>query len=280
VPGETILSDRFDTFPGGKGANQAVAAARLGGTVVLIGRLGTDGFAEELQTSLNGEGIDTSRVHHVHGPSGNALITVTTGGQNTIVVTPGANAALQPQDLESARSTLADASMVLVQLETPLDTVERLAELCAEAGIPLMLDPAPAQALSAALLKQVTWLTPNQTEAAQLLGETELGDPGEAASRLLATGVKNVALKLGEHGVYVAGQDVAAVQVPGFPVTPVDTTAAGDCFNGAFAVALAQGLSPADAARFACAAAALSTTMAGAQPSMPRRDEVVRLLSQ
>jgi ribokinase len=252
--------------------------ARLGGTVILIGRLGTDGFGEELQASLNGEGIDTSRVHRVHGPSGNALITVAAGGQNTIVVTPGANAALRPENLDADRATLRDASMVLVQLETPLETVERLAAICAAAGVPLMLDPAPARALSAALLRQVTWLTPNQTEAAQLLGEPELRDPAEAAQRLLAMGVKNVALKLGERGVFLTGQDVAAVHVPGFPVTPVDTTAAGDCFNGAFAVALMQGMVPVEAARFACAAAALSTTRAGAQPSMPRREDVLQML--
>ena len=281
APGETLLGHDFATIPGGKGANQAVAAARLGAQVRMIGRVGTDSFGELLRNSLIAEAIDTTCVVTVHGSSGVAAITVAADGSNSIIVTPGANATLRPTDLITARSTIKGASIVLAQLETPLDTVVALAEFCEQESIPLILDPAPAQPLPADLLRRVTWLTPNESETRALLGQTAALKEEEAAEQLLKLGPRNVILKLGARGVYLVGADVAQpIHVPAPDLRAVDTTAAGDCFNGAFAVALSEGRSPVEAARFACAAAALSTTVAGAQPSMPKRETVQKLLSE
>ena len=283
--GETILGRRFATVPGGKGANQAVAAARLGGHVTMIGRLGQDDFAGVLREGLQAEGIDVAAVSSVPGPSGTAVILVDDAGANSIVVIAGANGALQPEDLEPCRSQLAGASLVLAQLEVPLATVERLAELCRELGTPMMLDPAPAQPLRPSLLRNVAWLTPNESETETLLRSTgtclpQPFDPAAAAEELLKTGARNVVLKLGSRGVFLQGADVTPTQISATTVMPVDTTAAGDCFNAAFAVALAEGRPAAAAARFACAAAALSTTVHGAQPSMPTRQQVEQMLNQ
>lgn len=286
--GETLLGTEFASFPGGKGANQAVCAARLGGAVRLIGRLGQDQFGEELQHAMEASGVDTSCLRHVSGASGIAAITVTPSGANSIVVVPGANAALAPADLDEHRAELADSSLILSQLEIPLGTVEHLAELAEHLAIPFVLDPAPARALPSTLLRRVTWLTPNEAETCALLAH--LGPPcaGDAleehslaatAKRLLAAGAKNVALKLGARGVFLLGEAVAATLIPAPRVHAVDTTAAGDAFNGGFAYALAQAnLDPVRAARFACAVAAVSVTRPGAGPSMPARAEVEDLL--
>lgn len=288
APGETLLGKNFAMFPGGKGANQAVCAARLGGDVGLIARLGQDAFAEQLRHGLREAGVATGSVRDVPGSSGVAVITVTRAGGNSIVVVPGANAALQPADLGEHRDELCASAILLTQLETPIETAEQLGAIAEQCRIPFLLDPAPAQPLPGSLRKRITWLTPNERETCTLLEhlgfpctEEALGNEvlPKAAERLLAAGVRNVILKLGARGVYLQGADVAPTLIPACSVQAVDTTAAGDAFNGGFAFALAERrLEPVAAARFACAVAAISATRAGAQPSMPTLAEVEELL--
>ncbi|MFP5226428.1 MAG: ribokinase [Acidobacteriota bacterium] len=285
VPGETIIGADFETWCGGKGANQAVAAARFGAAVRMIGKLGSDAFAGQLRDELRKAGVDMSLVDSVPGPSGTALIESSADGENSIVVIPGANARLLPKDLDRYHEPIAGAAMILAQLEIPRETTEHLAKLAASAGVPLMLDPAPAYSLSGDLLSAVTWLTPNETETRLLLGVNPESDTSlavaDSAARLLDMGARNVILKLGARGVYLAGQDVNPVAVEGCPVDAVDTTGAGDAFNGAFAYAVVHaGMDPAEAASFACGAAALSTTRRGAQASMPTLEECEAFLQR
>jgi len=240
----------------------------------MIGKLGSDTFAKQLCDGLEQAGVDTSCLQYTTGSSGTALITTTADGDNTIIVIPGANGTLLPEDLERNHEQINQASMLLGQLEIPPATTECLGRLAKSTGIPFILDPAPASPLSHELLQSVTWLTPNETEAQLLLEAHFPGlqpcSPPEAANRLLELGVRNVILKLGARGVYLAGADVESTHVDAFHVHVVDTTAAGDAFNGAFAFALSERkLAPRDAAQFACAVAALSVTRAGAQTSMP-----------
>lgn len=285
--GETITGHQFATYSGGKGANQAVCAARLGGNVSMVGRLGRDSFAAELREHLRTAGVQTDNVENVAGPSGTAMILVTSDGSNSIVVIPGANALLRPGDLARNEDLFRDASIVLSQLEIPLDTVEQIGHITQRLQIPFLLDPAPAFALSSSLLRTVTWLTPNESECRTLLQSlghsmavTENLPSEEAAQLFLNAGVRNVILKLGVRGFYIAGQDVESTHVPSFSVEAVDTTAAGDAFNGGFAYALTHGgRDPLAAARFANAVAAVSVTKAGAQSSMPGLAEVEALLS-
>lgn len=273
--GETVRGRSFQTFFGGKGANQAVAAARLGAAVTMIGKVGTDSFGPELLRGLKSAGVRTNCVRAVKGSSGVALITTDKDAQNSIVVVPGANGHVRPEDIDRYRSRIERAAIVLVQLEIPMASVEHLATITSKADVPLMLDPAPAMQLSRKLLRSVTWLTPNETESATLLGDAgEGGSVDQIADRILSSGCRNVVLKLGARGVYLAGKDTPRLTVKGYKVKPVDTTAAGDAFNGAFAAALMCGKNPEDAARFACAVAAISVTRAGAQPSMPTPKEV------
>ena len=278
APGETILGRSFDVFNGGKGANQAVAIAKLGASVDMIAALGTDLFTERLLSGLKTAGVDTHAVQIVAGPCGVAHISRADSGENSIIVVSGANRLVSATYIDAHVEAVQRASMILVQLETPLEAVIRLAEQAWLAKTPLMLDPAPAMPLPEILLSRTTWLTPNETEAQILLGRVNL-DPAVAAEKLLAMGVRNVALKLGSQGVFLAGRDCTPQRVPAFPVTAVDTTAAGDCFNAAFAVALTRGKPPAVAARYAAAAAAISVTRAGAQPSLPSAAEVEAFLS-
>ncbi len=280
APGETVTGIDFQTHPGGKGANQAVAAGRLGCPVQLIGRVGDDQFGEELRQHLGEAGVDTSAVHHVPGSSGVATILVSSAGENSIVVTPGANAALTPSELDRHLDLLGGASLVLTQLEIPLPTIVRLAELCQQVGAPLMLDPAPAIPLPEGLLASCTWITPNETEAAFYI-QPQPPSPPAMLRAFRSLGATGVILKLGARGVYLGTPDGQEIAQPAFPVEPVDTTAAGDAFNGAFAAALLlRGESPAASARFASAAAAISVTRHGAQPSMPSMEEVERFLEQ
>jgi|SRR6187402_159732 len=281
VAGETLTGRSFATYSGGKGANQAVCAARLGGSVGMIGRVGDDPFATQLLDSLKSEQIATHCIEHVTGPSGSAVILVTPAGDNSIVVIPGANDALQPEDLDLYLDELRSASLILSQLEIPLATVERLAELAKEFGVPFVLDPAPARELPSGLLRNVTWLTPNESETRILLhglrGSSDF-EPAVAANHLINTGVRNVILKRGSQGVFLSGEAVKDTYLRAFPVKVVDTTAAGDAFNGGFAYALSEGMEPIEAARFASAVAAISVSKAGAQPSMPRLAEVHGLM--
>jgi ribokinase len=281
--GETIIGNSFDTFHGGKGANQAVAAAKLGYPVSMVGNVGSDAFGAQLHTGLNDAGVDTTYVNTVEGPSGVALITTGRGGENNIVLVPGANAHLTPKLLEKATTLLQHAGFLLAQLEIPLETVEYLAEFAERNNISLMLDPAPARELSGALLRRVTWITPNETETRELLkANIKGGDQGSdaAAQRLLDCGVKNVLLKLGPRGCLIAQGNQPKERVPAFSVQAVDTTAAGDAFNAGFAVALMRGSTVARSALFASAVAAISVTRHGAQPSMPTLAEVKAFVSE
>jgi ribokinase len=277
APGETILGKTFDVFNGGKGANQAVAIGKLGAPVEMIAALGTDLFTERLLSGLQAAGVDTHAVQMVAGPCGVAHISRADNGENSIIVVSGANSLVSPAYIDAHLQAVQQANMILVQLETPLETVIRLAEQAWEAKTPLMLDPAPARPLPEVLLSRTAWLTPNETEAQMLLGGVS-SEPAAVAEKLLTMGVRNVALKLGAQGVFLAGRDCSPQQVPAFPVKAVDTTAAGDCFNAAFAVALTRGKPPAEAARYGAAAAAISVTRAGAQPSLPSSSEVEAFL--
>lgn len=282
IAGETVAGVSFQTFPGGKGANQAVAAARLGASVSMIGKLGTDVFGAQLRESLEESRVNTDGIEMVPGSSGVALITTDEKGENAITVVAGANAQLSPEDLEAHIGLLRSAGMLLTQLEIPIETVEYLAAIAIREGIPLVLDPAPARPLSASLLKSVDWLTPNETEACSLLRRPpgELSEAGveEAANTLLALGSRNVILKLGKRGCYVALMDGTRQLLPAYSVRAIDTTAAGDAFNGAFAVALLNGQDALSSASWASAVAAISVTRSGAQPSMPTSAEVESFL--
>ncbi len=278
LAGQTLIGTGFDTTPGGKGANQAVAAARLGYPVAMVGRVGEDVFGQALVDNLAAAGVDTDAVERVPGPSGVAPILVADNGENSIVVVPGANGLVTPGVVDSHAALLRSAGMVLCQLELPLETVVHTLALCAGAGVPVMLDPAPAAPLPEAIFAQVAWFTPNETEAALYVGPGL--PPEDAARQLLARGLQGVVLKRGGEGAYVALADGRAAWVPAFKVQAIDTVGAGDCFNGAFAVALLEGHDPFAAARFASAAAAISVTRRGAQASMPTRAEVEAFLAE
>lgn len=283
-PGETILGTGFGVFAGGKGANQAAAAARLGHPTFMIGRVGDDPYADTLLGELGSAGVRTEAIRRVAGPSGVAVIASAASGENSIIVAPGANATLLPEQLEDCASLLRGAAAILTQLEIPLETVAALARMSGDAGVPLILDPAPARPLGAELLAHADWITPNETEAMQLAGTSSSAATPAAirklAEGLLRLGPRNVLLKLGERGAYVATGDGLRTMIPAYAVKAVDTTAAGDAFNGGFAVALARGSCPAEAARFASAVAAISVTRRGALPSLPTQDEVDSFLAK
>ena len=278
IAGETIQGKDFQQHFGGKGANQAVAVARLGYPVELIGRVGSDALGEQARESLRSHGVNVEAVEVAEGSSGVAIITVACDGQNTIVISPGANALLTPAYLCKYEEMIKNAGAVLSQLEIPMETVVSLADLCERYRVPLILDPAPAQPLPPDLLPKLAWFTPNETEANFFAKSIDPGlsiaEPERVAKVLLQTGVGAVALKLGGKGVLIALRDGSATMLPAQVVDVVDTTAAGDAFNGAFATGLMLGTSPENAAAFACSAAAISVTRRGAQPSMPSREEV------
>jgi ribokinase len=280
-PGETVIGGVFSQAPGGKGANQAVAVARAGGSVAFVGRLGADALGDEALAGYERDGIDVSCVARDPGAhSGVALIIVDSKGENSIAVASGANARVSPADVEAARGCIESAAILLMQLEIPLEAVRAAAEMAAARGIQVILDPAPARALDDALLRTVSILTPNETEAELLTGVSAGTDRGaeDAATALLARGVESVLLTLGTRGVYVAAKEFRGM-IPCFPVHCVDSTAAGDVFNGVLAVKLAEGAGLVDSVRFASAAAAISVTRMGAQPSAPRRAEIETFLS-
>lgn len=274
--GETILGGDFIVVPGGKGANQAVAAAKLGCHVCFVAKLGDDVFAEQSLANFKKEGVDTSHIRQTQdAPSGVALIMVDEKGENSIVVAPGANLKLTPDDVRAAEKEIKDAGAVAAQLEVPLDTIQCAAELANNSGIPFVLDPAPARDLPPELLSMVDVLTPNETEA-QILTGIEVTDEESArkASRiLLERGVKAVILTLAGKGFVLTDGDRTDC-VPAQKVEAVDSTAAGDAFTGSLAVGIAQGKSLIDAASFANHVAALSVTKMGAQSSMPTLEEV------
>lgn len=279
-PGETILGGEFVTAAGGKGANQAVGAARAGGKVSFIARVGRDMFGDQAVAGFKKEGINTDHVSRDPSkPSGVALIFVAKDGENSIAVAGGANGGLSPADVDKAKKIFAGAGLLVMQLETPLNTVQAAADLAVKAGVGVVLNPAPARVLPGKLLKMISIITPNETEAELLTGIKVDSDAAasKAADKLLARGVKTVIITLGSRGAFVAGGGVRKL-VPGFKVKAVDTTAAGDTFNGALAVALVEGKTLEDAVRFANAAAAISVTRLGAQTSVPTRREIDKLL--
>ena len=282
LSGETVSGNTFNTFPGGKGANQAVAAGKLGALVSMIGRIGNDAFGTQLRASLEAASVDTKAVEVVPTSSGIALITTAEDGQNAIVVVPGANRALSPRELEKHLDVIRDAGIILAQLEIPLETIEYLATIAKRENIPLMLDPAPARELPASLLASVDWLTPNETETQTLLqragSELRSENVKDAAQQLLSKGCRNVLLKLGDRGCYVALGTGEHTLIPAYRVKAVDTTAAGDAFNGAFATAMVRGSGAVASVKFAAAVAAISVTRHGAQPSMPTQAEVEAFL--
>jgi ribokinase len=284
APGETVWGNQFQTFHGGKGANQAVAVGRLGYPVSMVAKVGDDDFGSRLRQGLRSAHVNVRAVSTAKATaSGVALITVDGKGQNSITVIPGANGELRPQDLEKSLPHLRSAGMILAQLEVPMETVEYLCSLAARLKIPLMLDPAPARAIPRKVLRCVTWLTPNETEICTLCGiapaELTPATVGEFAGKLQREGAANVIVKMGRHGAFIAGADGTRKMVPAFKVRAVDSTAAGDAFNGALAVALMHRFSLEEAVRFAAAAGAMSATRAGAQTSMPTAKEVAHLLN-
>src|SRR5450830_1118327 len=282
LPGETISGGQFRTIPGGKGANQAVACARLCADdvrVAMIACLGDDAFGEQLRAALSQDGIDDSHVTTMAGTaSGIASILVDDNGQNSIVLAAGANAALSPAHIDAARSLIEQAQIVVLQLESPLATVQHAIRLAHALGKIVVLNPAPAQALPMALLAQIDYLVPNEIEAAMLAGVPAVAidsDEQIAAviARLRANGSSNVLVTLGEKGVYAA-LAAETLHFDAQPVKAVDTTAAGDTFIGGFVAALAEGCSEADAIALGQRAAAISVARVGAQTSIPTRQEV------
>lgn len=277
APGETILGGRFLMNPGGKGANQAVAAARLGAQVVFIAKVGDDLFGREAKALFAKENICTDYVlTDPSEPSGVALIMVDAKGENCIAVASGANGTLMPEDIEGLEGVIAQSDLLLMQLETPLETVRYAADVAVNLGVPVILNPAPACELPSDLYDCLEVITPNESEA-ELLTNIKVTDEAsaEAAARVLCDkGVLNVVITMGAKGAYVFdGED--GVMVPAFKVEAVDTTAAGDVFNGALAVALTEELELEEAVRFASKAASISVTRMGAQASAPRREELV-----
>lgn len=280
-PGETILGREYHAIPGGKGANQAVAAARLGAGVRLVGRVGKDAFGELLRSNLQREGIDVAAVEMDPATSsGNAMIALDDSGRNTIVVVPGANFSLTPGQVARALAKIPRLDVLVVQLEIPLECALEAARLACGRGARVVLNPAPAQPLPVEIYPFLDVLVPNESEAGLLTGlPVDTVEQAEAAARrLLQVGARSVILTLGGRGALLVEAGQAAVHLPAYPVKVVDTTAAGDAFVAGLAVGLAEGASLLDAARLGNAAGAIAVTRLGAQPAMPARDEVNTLL--
>ena len=281
-PGETIIGSDFHTIPGGKGANQAVAAAKLGAEVSMVGRVGEDDFGRALIANLEAVHVNHRFVRRDPvTPTGIALITVEDSGENNIVLAPGSNMKLTVEDIVAAGETIAQSDSVLFQLESPLPVVEAALELAKSRGVTTILNPAPAQPLSEALLRYVDILVPNETETALLTGLPVATDAQieQAAEHLRRIGVGTVILTLGERGAFLCSA-AGNRHVPAYKIRPVDTTAAGDAFLGGFAVALGEGSSLEEAVSRGNAAGAVAATRFGAQPSLPTRDEWQRLIRQ
>lgn len=275
-PGETVLGGNFFMNPGGKGANQAVAAARLGGSVVFVCKIGDDLFGNQSAKLFKEEGIDTTYVlSDMENPSGVALITVDASAENSIVVAPGANADLRPADLNKIIPVVESAAFVLMQLEIPLETVSYVAGIAAKKDVKVVLNPAPACALPEDLYSHISIITPNEKEAGMLSGikVNGLEAAKEAAKIIQAKGVEVVIITMGSKGALVLHED-NFVHISAPVVSAVDTTAAGDVFNGALVVALSEGREIVKAVEFACKASAISVTKPGAQVSAPLRSEI------
>lgn len=276
MPGETVIGGAFLMNPGGKGANQAVTAARLGGRVTFIANVGNDLFGQQALQQFQRENINTSFITtDAEHPSGVALIGVDALGENSIMVAPGSNAHLNVKLLELALEFIQSPAIILMQLEIPIQTVEFVIQKGYEKGCKVILNPAPVQSLDVNVLRHLFMLTPNESEAEMLTGIKiiDLESAEQAAVELHALGVPNIVITLGPRGAYAHTSGFSKL-IPAPPVTAVDTTAAGDCFNGALAVALSEGMDLELAVRFACKAASISVTRMGAQSSLPYRKEV------
>lgn len=283
-PGETLLGGVFKTFPGGKGANQAVAAARLGVHVTMIGCIGNDSFGQEMRATLAKEGIDTTHILvHPDEATGVALIQVDAQGQNSIAVASGANFHLTSTNVEKAMQIIGEFNALVMPLETPLETIYTAASIAARKGAKVILNPAPAQILEKDLLQLVDVLLPNEYEIAFMTGMQlhSASDINYAAEKLLSLGPRNLIVTMGSQGAILFNEKKARPTIiPAWQVQAVDSTAAGDCFVGALAVGLCEGKSITAAAKFASAAAAISVTRIGAQPSLPYREEVDQFMRE
>ncbi len=280
VPGQTLTGHSYAQIPGGKGANQAVACAQMGVETFMFGRLGDDALADGLRNSLSGYGVKISNISTTANmTSGVAMITVSDSAENTIIVVPAANHTFDESDIERLEAHLDQIDVLLLQLEIPLEWVVRAAKMAHDSGVRVVLDPAPAWELPEDLYPYINILTPNETEAAALVGY-EISDAAlleKAARDLLGRGVQYVVMTLGADGLFWASRDGSG-RIPTYEVTPVDTVAAGDAFNGGLASALSEGLPFPEALRRGLASGALATTKPGAQPAMPSRQEVLTLM--
>jgi len=279
-PGETILGGKFNTAAGGKGANQAVAAARAGGEVTFVARVGKDMFGQQAVEGFKKDNINVENViTDENEPSGVAMIFVDDKGENSIAVASGANANLSIEDVENARDDVISANVVLMQLETPIDTIRAAAKIAKDNDVKVILNPAPAQKLDDELLSLLDILTPNETEAELLTGieVKDVESAKKAGKALLEKGLEIVIVTLGSEGALLVTKNVTKL-IKGFKVEAVDTTAAGDTFNGTLAVGIAEGKDMEDAIKFANGAGALSVTKLGAQPSAPLKSEIINLL--
>lgn len=280
VKGETVLGSTFHVYPGGKGANQAVAAARLGANVFMSGKVGNDANGKMMLDTMKEENVNIELTAiDDHTATGVGSITIDATGQNRIVVVPGANMTYEKEELTKIHAHIRDAKLVMCQLEIPYETVYKTADLCQEFGVQFLLNPAPAYVLSDEILAKIDYLTPNETEIEILAGRKceTIDDIKAAALELVGKGVKNVIVTLGKEGAMIVNKDMCEI-VSGYPVDAIDTVAAGDCFNGAFAAAIVNDNQLMDAIRFANGAAALSVTQNGAIPSLPRLEKVKALM--
>lgn len=279
--GETLFGSSFTTNYGGKGANQAVAVARIGSGVTFMTKLGNDTFSQQMRQHFSEEGMDLTHIlTDAESPTGTALITVEDKGENRIIVVPGANARLTENDVESLSAEINSCRFVLTQLEIPLPTVLHIAEMTSAAGKQLILNPAPARPLPDSLLQKAFLITPNETEAEILTGirVSDAESARRAALWFREKGVQQIVITMGSQGAFVFTDDFQGM-VPSYKVKAIDTTAAGDVFNGALTVALSEGKTTADAARFGCAASALAVMRPGAQSSIPTRTEIDAFLA-
>lgn len=281
--GETVTGSSFFMIPGGKGANQAISAAKLGGNVLFLTKLGNDLYADKLLENFTKVNIDIKYIQKVNNvPTGTALISINENGNNSIIVIPGANGTLSPVDIDRAEIDIYEAGLIVAQLEIPLESVEYAAEIAHKNAIPFILDPAPAQPLSNQLLSLLTVIKPNEVEAEQLTG-IEVNDKTtayKAAKLLLKKGVQNVIITLGAKGAIYANNEGAEKYIEGIKIKAVDSTAAGDVFIGAFAVMLAEGKPYESAINFANAAAAISVTRYGALSSIPSKEDVEEFIKR
>tara|TARA_R110002095_G_scaffold204042_2_gene186497 strand:- start:1699 stop:2631 length:933 start_codon:yes stop_codon:yes gene_type:complete len=282
LPGETVIADSKVENPGGKGANQAVAAARMGADVTMIGCVGDDSFAEQLLQNLQAESVDTSHIMRKQNTtSGVAVVMVEASGENAILVVPGANGLVSQQEIEQARQAICDSHLLLMQLEVPQEIVVAAIKVAREAGVPVILDPAPAPANIQSDLLQVDLICPNQSEAAALLGKpvNSMENAVALIHELTQLGPRQAIITMAEQGAVVFDGETVQT-VPPFEINVLDSTAAGDAFAAGLAVRLAENASLIDAVKFASAAGALAASGAGAQAAMPTREQIETLLEQ